>query len=316
MATQAAPVAAPPAAIWEDFIDIFYAPSAVFRRRESGNFFIPLAVITIVCGALFYLNSGALQPMFDAEFDRQMAMVARQNPNFNPEAADRMRGFAMRMQQVAMFIFIPIAIFGVGQERQDPIYTRELNGFSFRQVRTDGAPSGDVYKFTTYPRGSNFSAMSYTIGTAYISAKSQNPDACYRLIKAIASAPDLFSSMPARRSLINAGQATASDLSSLYNSIDAILKDPNTIAFPSGFAGGGAGRQVLEFWLYEAFDKYVLQNADLETALKEAETFAKAFQECLANTPPPDRAGQEEADFFRDQQCASKIDSRLKPPGQ
>jgi hypothetical protein len=114
MATQAAPVAAPPAAVWEDFIDIFYAPSDVFRRRENGNFFIPLVVITIVCGVLFYLNSGALQPMFDAEFDRAMAMARRQNPNLPPEAVENMRAFASRMQIVMIFIFIPIAIFGVG----------------------------------------------------------------------------------------------------------------------------------------------------------------------------------------------------------
>lgn len=114
MATQAAPVVTPRAAIWEDFVDIFYAPSAVFKRREQGNFFIPLTVITILCGVLFYLNSGALQPMFDAEFDRQMAVAMRQNPIIPPEAVERMRGFAAIMQQVAMFIFIPIAIFGVG----------------------------------------------------------------------------------------------------------------------------------------------------------------------------------------------------------
>jgi hypothetical protein len=114
MATQAAPVAAPPAAIWEDFIDIFYAPSSVFRRRENGNAFIPVAVITIVCGVLFYLNSGALQPMFDAEFDRQMATVAKQNPNFRPEAAEQMRNFASRIQMVAVFVFLPIAMLGVG----------------------------------------------------------------------------------------------------------------------------------------------------------------------------------------------------------
>ena len=114
MATQETPVAAQRAAIWEDFIDIFYAPSSVFRRRENGNFFIPLAVITIVCGVLFYLNSGALQPMFDAEFDRAMAIATRQNPNIPPEAVERMRGFATRMQMVMIFVFIPIAIFGVG----------------------------------------------------------------------------------------------------------------------------------------------------------------------------------------------------------
>jgi hypothetical protein len=114
MATQATPAAAPPAAIWEDFIDIFYAPSSVFRRRENGNFFIPLAVITIVCGVLFYLNSGALQPMFDAEFDRGMAMARRQNPNIPPEAIENMRAFASRIQIVMIFVFIPIAMFGVG----------------------------------------------------------------------------------------------------------------------------------------------------------------------------------------------------------
>jgi hypothetical protein len=114
MATQATPAVTPRAAIWEDFVDIFYAPSAVFRRRESGSFFIPLAVITVICGALFYLNSGAMQPMFDAEFDRAMAVAARQNPNLPPEAIERMRGFATRMQMVMIFIFLPVAIFGIG----------------------------------------------------------------------------------------------------------------------------------------------------------------------------------------------------------
>ena len=42
MATHASPTATPRVGIWEDFIDIFYAPSAVFLRRENGNVFIPL----------------------------------------------------------------------------------------------------------------------------------------------------------------------------------------------------------------------------------------------------------------------------------
>jgi len=114
MATQAPPVAAPLAAIWEDFIDIFYAPSSVFRRRENGNFFVPLVVITVFCGALFFLTSGVMQPVFDAEFDRGIAAAMRQNPNMPPEAAERMRGFAIRMQQVFIFILLPLAMFGIG----------------------------------------------------------------------------------------------------------------------------------------------------------------------------------------------------------
>jgi hypothetical protein len=114
MASETTPSAAPRAALWEDFIDIFYAPSSVFRRRESGSVFIPLAVITVLCAAIFYLNSGTLQPIFDAEFDRGMATAMRQNPNLPPEAVEQMRGFAMRMQQVGMFIFMPLAMLGVG----------------------------------------------------------------------------------------------------------------------------------------------------------------------------------------------------------
>ena len=114
MATHVEPAVTPRASIWEDFIDIFYAPGAVFRRRENGSFFVPLAVVTIVCAALFYLNSGALQPLFDAEFDRQMSIAMRQNPNIPPEAVERMRAIGMRFQQLGMLIFIPLAIVGIG----------------------------------------------------------------------------------------------------------------------------------------------------------------------------------------------------------
>lgn len=34
--------------IFEDFIDIFYAPSQVFARRINGNWFIPMVVVTAV----------------------------------------------------------------------------------------------------------------------------------------------------------------------------------------------------------------------------------------------------------------------------
>ncbi len=104
----------PRAAIWEDFIDIFYAPSAVFRRREHGSVFIPLLVVTVLTGAIFYLNSGALQPLFDAEFDRQMAAAMRDNPKISPEVIESMRGFASRVGQIGVFVFLPIAMLCVG----------------------------------------------------------------------------------------------------------------------------------------------------------------------------------------------------------
>ncbi len=113
MAT-ATPVDTARAAVWEDFVDIFYAPSAVFRRREHGSVFVPLLVVTLLTGSIFFLNSGALRPLFDAEFDRQMAAAMRSNPTIPPEAVERMRGFASRVGQVGVFVFLPLAILCTG----------------------------------------------------------------------------------------------------------------------------------------------------------------------------------------------------------
>ena len=115
MATQATPVAAPRAAIWEDFIDIFYAPSSVFRRRENGNFFIPLAVITIVCGGALLSQqrraaADVRRRVRSRDGDRRCARI-RTSLQRRSSACAASRS---RMQQVVIFIFIPLAIFGVG----------------------------------------------------------------------------------------------------------------------------------------------------------------------------------------------------------
>jgi hypothetical protein len=100
--------------VWEDFIDLFYAPSQVFARRANGSAWIPLVVVTLGIGALFYLNSGVLQPMMDAEFDRGMAAAMRQNPRLTPEMAEGFRRTGLRIAQIGGFIFLPIAIFMTG----------------------------------------------------------------------------------------------------------------------------------------------------------------------------------------------------------
>src|SRR6266550_4239673 len=88
------PEVAPTAAVWEDFVDIFYAPSYVFARRQNGNVWIPILVVTILMGTVYFMISGAMQPIFDAEFNRQAAAAMRKNPQLNAEAMERFRHFA------------------------------------------------------------------------------------------------------------------------------------------------------------------------------------------------------------------------------
>jgi hypothetical protein len=102
------------ASIVEDFVDIFYAPSAVFARREHGSFWIPALTVGVFLGLLFYANQGVMRPMMDAEFQRQMQTVMAANPQIKPEMLEGMRGAGEKWAMVGAFLFAPIGMLLVG----------------------------------------------------------------------------------------------------------------------------------------------------------------------------------------------------------
>ena len=105
---------AEPASWWEDYIDIFYAPSTVFARRQHSGFGMPMLVVTLLIGTLFVANSGVLQPIFDAEMQRSMAAQMKNNPQFTPEMMEKGRSIGMTFAKIGAFIFTPIALFMIG----------------------------------------------------------------------------------------------------------------------------------------------------------------------------------------------------------
>jgi hypothetical protein len=172
----------------------------------------------------------------------------------------------------------------------------------------------DPYKLVAYPRGSKFGAISYDVGAAYISAKAQNAEACYRWIGYIAKHPSLFNAMPARRSMLNdptLQAAEGADVIALYKEMDTLMQDPKTIPLPSAFSGD-FGSYLTQFFLYRAFDHYILKDADLANELKEAETFAKSYQECVAKIPPQESGTDLQTYFKQFTECAIKVDPSLK----
>ena len=82
------------ASVWEDFIDIFYAPSQVFERRRDGRFGLALFVLALLTGILFYLFYRNTTAIWDAQFERQTADVMRQNPQVTREAMEKGRSLA------------------------------------------------------------------------------------------------------------------------------------------------------------------------------------------------------------------------------
>ncbi len=203
----------------------------------------------------------------------------------------------------------------INGETQDLIYTEALNGVGIRFIV--GGNDANAYRMTLYPTGSQFSAVSYDIGTAYISANSQNADACYRWISTVAQHADLFSSMPARRSLINDPSLAATlgaDVVAAYQQFDALLQNPSTVVFPTPFAGNGGSPSnfIVQFWMNRAFDRYVFDDVDLDAELQDAQTYAQAFLSCVANLPPVDPQSQNRRDYFQQyNNCAVTADPSM-----
>jgi len=113
---SASPTAASPASasVWEDFIDIFYAPSQVFARRSTSGFIIPMIVVTLAVGLLFVVNSGVLAPIIDAEWSRSMAQKSANMTPQQIEGMEKMRSAAPTIAKVMVFVTMPIMMFLVG----------------------------------------------------------------------------------------------------------------------------------------------------------------------------------------------------------
>lgn len=100
------------ASVWEDFLDIFYAPTQVFARRLNGKFGLALLLLVVLTAILTYASMQSLEPVYTAEMEYSMA----QNPNVTPQQIEAMRGSAMGsiMFMASIIIGLPIAVLLTG----------------------------------------------------------------------------------------------------------------------------------------------------------------------------------------------------------
>jgi hypothetical protein len=110
------PSAAPEkgAGIWEDFIDIFYAPASVFARRAASGFGWPMLIVSVLVGLIFFVDRGVIAPAFDADYARGAAVAMRKNPQITPDQMETAKSITWKFLPVIVFIGTPITIFFVG----------------------------------------------------------------------------------------------------------------------------------------------------------------------------------------------------------
>jgi hypothetical protein len=102
------------AGLWEDFVDIFYAPSSVFARRSHGKFGLPLLFLIVAGTVLFFLTKNAMQPIMDAEFTRRSAEMLRKNPNMTSEQLASGRNFFEMLGPVFFAVGLTLTVLGAG----------------------------------------------------------------------------------------------------------------------------------------------------------------------------------------------------------
>lgn len=213
---------------------------------------------------------------------------------------------------------------GGGAVGQQALYNETLSPLSWRlQQINSSSEYQDPYRITAFPRGTQYTGVAYEIGTGFISATSANPEPCYRWLSYLAEHPELFTALPVRRSAIDSFAASVSQgdaLLSLYDEIDTLLQDPNTIPIATQSGGGlSLGSWILPVWLNRAMDAYVLDGGDLEAELSDAQIYADLYAECIGSIPNMSAAEvaalpeAEMRDYYEQYtDCAIRVDPRLE----
>lgn len=192
-----------------------------------------------------------------------------------------------------------------------PLFSMLLNGFFF-----DLAGS-ETFAMVEFPQEGTYMPLVSDLGSAYISATTLHAEACYRFMTTISDHPELFTGMPARRSqltnpelqLVQGSKAVA-----FYQHLGSLIDQGNAVPFPSGYGSSiEVMREFLTYsWLNRAFDRYVLEDADLELELEEAEIYTIGFQQCAADLPSFD-VGDDLFEYFgKYNDCALQVDPSME----
>lgn len=148
--------------------------------------------------------------------------------------------------------------------------------------------SSEALGYMAYPAGSQYRGLPFSLTVGYISARAEYPEACYRWLSFIRTQPELTQGMPVYRSLLDSPVLLASrgdEIVNLYQALSIVLDDPETIRFPLFEEEIVTGMLFVRYWLYDAIDRYVLEDLPLENILPQAQAQTEAFLLCANNLP-------------------------------
>jgi Yip1-like protein len=184
------------ASLWEDFVDIFYAPSSVFARRSDGKWGKPLIFLVLAGTVLFFLTKNAMQPIMDAEFARRSADMMRKNPNLTAEQLSTGRGFFETFGAVffAVGLTVSIILTGIALWAVGKLFDAKEAVAAALMVATYSEVPRIVQILVNAAQGLFMSPESLTSinSVSFSLARFMNPDTSSAVMIALASRVDLF----------------------------------------------------------------------------------------------------------------------------
>jgi len=177
-----------------------------------------------------------------------------------------------------------IQYFG-GSPEDDMIVIELLGDDGFGQQRSVEDEQNSLY--VLFPEGT-YLPMAFSSGMVHINSKSVNFQECYDWIQAIARHPELFQGMPSRRSQFENPALIAqkgSDIVEFYVSLTEGLSAPNIMTLPNVYGGVASAEQgawIAPDFLYYALDNIIINDADVETELSQAQENINAYNQCVS----------------------------------
>lgn len=197
-----------------------------------------------------------------------------------------------------------------------------MNLPSYMMFREMGG--GPAHRMVNFPKGSQYTPVSYEMLGGYILRESPNPEACYRWIAYAAQHPEVLAGASTRLSQADnplTETAFGPDIAATYRAFHRMMQDPNLVAMPMlGMSGTDVLATAETMWINEAFTIYVQDpNTDLGTVLAQAQQRVEEYRACMVDHPRPVYEADPMVWQVYDtklQECAVAIDPDImsKPP--
>jgi len=85
--------------MWEDFIDVFYAPASVYERRQNQSPWPMIFIVTVLLTVVTVLTFNAMSPAIEAELRQGLMKAMAKNPQMTQDIADKTISFSLTGQK-------------------------------------------------------------------------------------------------------------------------------------------------------------------------------------------------------------------------